>query len=252
MEGIDLSADEVIQIGVSVLAISFAFALIFSGASIYDGSLFSLFTSSHRGEFFVLTVVSIVSVGTGFVLHEMGHKLAAIYYGAKARFVMWTKGLLFMLFTAVFLGMLFAAPGAVYIYADKIKKRENGIISIAGPIVNLLIVLVFMGLEAVAPIKIYLSFFNGVPMEGFGISGGAIYVWRFGAAINLVLGLFNMIPAFPLDGSKVFDWSKPYWALFLIALVGTGLIFGLIGIPYLIMWVILLIIAIVLSRIAFG
>jgi Zn-dependent protease len=249
--GIDLERNEIIEIGISVLAISFAFALIFSGASIWDGTLFSLF-SSHRGEFFVLTVLSVVTVGTGFVLHEMGHKLAAIYYGAKARFVMWTNGLLLMLFTSVFMGVLFAAPGAVYIYADKINDRQNGIISLAGPAVNLIIVFAFMALEALAPIKIYLSFFSGVPLDGFGISGGAIHVWRFGAAINLVLGLFNMIPAFPLDGSKIFKWSKMNWSAFLVALLAVGFLFQLIGIAYLIVWVILLVIAIAFSKLAFG
>lgn len=252
MNGIDLSKDEIVQIGISVLAISFAFALIFSGASIWDGTLLDLFGSVHRGEFFVLMVLSIVTVGSGFVLHEMGHKLAAIYYGAQARFMMWVNGLVFMLITSIFMGVLFAAPGAVYIFADRISKRENGIISLAGPIVNLLIVFLFMALEAVAPTKIYLSFFSGIPMAGFGIGNGAVHVWRFGAAINLILGMFNMIPAFPLDGSKVFMWDKRYWAAFLVVLLAVGLSFQLIGLAYVMVWIIMLVIAIMISRLAFG
>ena len=252
MDGIDLSKDEIVQIGISVLAISFAFALIFSGASIWDGTLLELFGSVHRGEFFVLMVLSVVTVGSGFVLHEMGHKLAAIYYGAQARFMMWTNGLVFMLITSVFMGVLFAAPGAVYIFADRINDRQNGIISLAGPMVNLLIVFVFMALETVAPIKIYLSFFSGIPMAGFGIGDGAVHVWRFGAAINLILGMFNMIPAFPLDGSKIFKWDMKNWAAFLVALLAVGMFFQLIGLAYVIMWVIMLVIAISLSRLAFG
>lgn len=224
-----LQKDEAVQIIISVVAISFAFSLVFAGL---NGLL------SSPGEFFVFMVLSLVTVGSGFILHEMAHKLVAIYYGARAAFRMWTKGLVFMLLTSLF-GVLFAAPGAVYIYSNRINTRQNGIISFVGPLVNVVLVAFFMGLAVVAPIVMHLSF---IP--------GPLNVWAFGAKLNLILALFNMIPAFPLDGSKVFHWSKAVWGAAIFALLWLGAV--LISPFLLISWGLMLVLALVFSKLAFG
>jgi Zn-dependent protease len=224
-----LEQDEAVQIIISVIAISFAFSLVFAGLG---GML------SYPKEFLVFTVLSLVTVGSGFILHEMAHKLVAIYYGARAAFRMWAKGLVFMLITSA-LGVLFAAPGAVYIYSNNISRRQNGIISIVGPMVNLVLVGFFMALAALTPVVMHLSF---IP--------GPLNVWAFGAKLNLILALFNMIPAFPLDGSKVFGWSKAVWGLGTILLLWLGM--GLLGPGLLVSWIILLVLALVFSKLAFG
>ncbi len=224
-----IERDEAIQIAISVVAISFAFSLIFAGV---DGML------AYPKEFLVFTVLSLVTVGSGFILHEMSHKLVAIYYGARAAFRMWTKGLVFMLLTSL-LGFLFAAPGAVYIYSNRINRRQNGIISVAGPLMNVVLVGFFMVLAAVAPIVMHMSFISG-PLN----------VWAFGAKLNLILALFNMIPAFPLDGSKVFGWSWTVWGACTLALLWLGV--GLLGPGIVLSWLVLLAMALVFSKLAFG
>lgn len=235
-----LEKDEIIQIAISVVAISFAFTLVFAGI----GSVLAV-----PREFIAFMMLSLVTVGSGFVLHEMGHKLVAIAYGAQAKFRMWTQGLVFMLITSLF-GFLFAAPGAVYIYSNRITTRQNGIISVAGPIVNIILVLVFIGLALVAPIRQYFTFLAGLSEPGYGMSNGVLNVWLFGASINLILALFNMIPAFPLDGSKVFRWSKAAWGISVLILLGFGAI--LISPFIVVMWGLLLLLALIFSKLAFG
>jgi Zn-dependent protease len=238
--GFYIDTREAMEILISVLAISFAFTIVFVGLN-------SLFSDTM--EFLVFMALSVVTVGSGFVLHEMGHKLVAIYYGAYARFQMWVQGLVFMLITSMW-GILFAAPGAVYIYAPNISKRDNGVISIAGPFVNFLIMSVFFLLAIVAPNYIYFSSDLSVLKSLFG--SRPFEVWRFGAYINFVLCMFNMIPAFPLDGSKVFSWSKLVWFGFISIMFLVGVSIGLITIGFAITWFIMLMIVVLISTLIFG
>ena len=191
---------------ISWLTISFAFAWIGT----------RVFSASGAGEFLSQFVVMLVAVGTGFILHELAHKYVAINYGAHAEFRAWREGLLFALGLAVFTNgsFVFAAPGAVYVLGRNISVRQNGIISLAGPVTNLFIVLAF---------AIFTIAFRPA---GFiaGITLSAMYV-------NFFLAAFNMIPIFPLDGSKVFVWNKAAWAV-TTAVAAAGVLFF----PY-VLWI---------------
>lgn len=218
MHRFHIDRDEAIQILISVVAISFAFSLVLGEVSlIFNAPL----------KFLVWVFFSLVTIGSGFILHEMAHKAVANHYGAQARFVMWTQGLGFMLLLAVF-GFLFAAPGAVYIYSNSITRKENGIISLAGPVTNILITIFFIILAFVAPVYA----FN-------------MNLWAFGAQINLILAIFNMLPMFPLDGSKVFAWSQIVWLSFMAVCFAFGML--LLGVDALIRYAILILIAFVFS-----
>jgi Zn-dependent protease len=164
-----------------MLVIAGAFAYIFSGRNI--------------NIFFYLIPVTLVSVGLGFVLHELSHKFVAIHYGFYAEYRMWVQGLILALITAYF-GFVFAAPGAVYIHGEYISKEENGKISLAGPMTNVVLAFIFMGIAFLfqSPSLIYLM----------GI---------LGFTVNSFLALFNLIPLSVFDGAKVFKWNPVIWGL---------------------------------------
>ena len=92
------SRTELKQLGLAWLVIALAFANVLS--------------LGNEGSYFSFLLISVVAVGTGFFLHELGHKLVAQKYGCFAEFRAFYFMLLFA-FALSFFGFVFAAPGAV-------------------------------------------------------------------------------------------------------------------------------------------
>jgi len=176
------------------------------GMAFFIALRLSPFGSSTKLSPFEVLGISLIAVGPGFVLHELSHKFTARRYGYWAEFRMWPLGLLLALVTSAF-GFIFAAPGATYISGVNITKPENGRISIAGPLTNVAVALVFF------PLLVFAG--------GFWGSLGA-----YGVFINIWLALFNMLPIMPLDGAKVFSWSRSRWVLLFAPLVIVFLFFS--------------------------
>ena len=186
-EKVKTSRTEVIDIIKALLALSFAFAVIYAGASFLRGSVENLFSL----QFLFLFVISLCTAGLGFLLHELSHKFVAQKYGCVAEFRAFDQMLFLAIGLALALGFIFAAPGAVMI-SGMITRRENGLVSVAGSVTNYVLGLLFLGAGWLFPLLLPIT------SIGFGI--------------NMSLGLFNMIPFGPLDGLKVFYWNKLVWA----------------------------------------
>lgn len=188
---IQLDKEEIKEILVAVLVIALAFTMA------------SWVRTQDVAQLPYLFFIALVSVGTGFVFHELAHRAVARHYGAFAAFKAWTTGLALALMTSVF-GMVFAAPGAVYIFGRHLTVEQNGKISLAGPLTNLILALVFLALLVVV---------RG--LWGIETAAGqfAYALTQSGFFINAWLGLFNMVPLFPLDGEKILRWNPLAWAV---------------------------------------
>jgi Zn-dependent protease len=93
-----------------------------------------------------------------------------------------------------FLGVFFAAPGAVW-HRGYLTKRQSGLIALAGPATNMVLSLIFLfGLVA-------LSAGSARPADWM------LLLCFIGFKLNAWIGLFNMIPAGPFDGAKVLNWN---------------------------------------------
>lgn len=176
--------NEIKDIAISCAAIAAAFTI-----AINIGKPIDFWTVIY---FFVL---SLFAVGIGFVLHELSHKYVAIKNDFEAVFVSSYPNIVFMLIVSFF-GVVFAAPGAVVIkkkgnvvYSPARLIEKMGVISIAGPLMNIFLAVVFM--------LLYFAF-------------GSVF-FSFGAMINSWLALFNLIPLFNFDGQKVLIWNRKYY-----------------------------------------
>ncbi len=187
---IKTSSVELIDITKAWLALSFAFAAVFGGFNLSAGSIGGIFSITFARYF----IIAVVTAGLGFLLHELSHKFVAQHYGCAAEFRAFDQMIYFAIGLALAVGFIFAAPGAVMI-AGMITRRENGIVSAAGPIMNYVLGLIFLGMAFV---------FTASPTLAL---AGAV-----GFKINMWLGLFNMIPFGNFDGIKIFHWNIPLWA----------------------------------------
>mgnify|MGYP001587690115 FL=1 len=183
------SKKEVIDILKAWLAVSAAFGIVM-------GSSFSNFYSNF--------IIAALTVGVGFLLHELGHKFAAQRYGCFAEFRSFDN-MLILAIAMSFFGFVFAAPGAVMI-SGRINLKKNGIISAAGPLVNIALALAFLALSLADPPKIFKL------------------VSSYGFIINSWLALFNMMPFWLFDGYKIWKWNKLAYSV--IAGMAFALVFG--------------------------
>ena len=187
------SRREIRDIILADVVLTFAFSFVLSG-----GLLFKQFSLG----FIVILPIAALAVALSFILHELMHKFVAMHYGAWAEFRTWPTGLLITIGSSLF-GFLIGIPGATYIFSNRFTRRENGIVSLAGPATNLAIFFVFAAI-------------------GFIVGSGSAYLQTavgLVTFISLWLGFFNMLPIFPLDGSKVLAWDARVYAVVMLSLV---------------------------------
>jgi len=152
-------------------------------------------------EQIILIIILIFSV----IIHEVSHGLAALYQGDRTAE---EAGRLTLnpiphidLFGSIIVPMIFIASGmnAFLAWAKPVPYNPNNlrdkkwgelIVALAGPLSNFILMFLFL---------ILFWLFNH-----FGFGNEFILKILFTSAfMNLFLGIFNLVPVVPLDGSKV-------------------------------------------------
>ena len=117
------------------------------------------------------------------VLHEFGHALAARRYGVGTRNI-----------------TLLPIGGVANLKDMPENPKEEFIIAIAGPLVN--VVIAFL-LWLVVPVDNFLVDDPEMLEEQLSSINASNFLFYL-LAVNVALVVFNMIPAFPMDGGRVF------------------------------------------------
>jgi Zn-dependent protease len=135
-----------------------------------------------------------------FLLHEIAHKLSAQHFGLWAEFRLTPFGALITLISMLLPFFKIISPGAVMI-AGPITKKKAGKTALAGPLTNIVL--------SIICVTVYM-----ITQDSFLLINSF-----FGAWINAIISLFNLIPFGIMDGFKVFQWNKPVWIVAFIASV---------------------------------
>lgn len=133
-----------------------------------------------------LMLAYIILIFTCVVLHEYGHALSARYFGVKTRDI-----------------TILPIGGIARLEQLPEKPVQEFVIAIAGPLVN---VVIFILLYVLLYFKYDLSFgfTEFIPSNEFDIITDPLTIFLVAIMkANFLLVIFNMIPAFPMDGGRV-------------------------------------------------
>ncbi|WP_194774447.1 site-2 protease family protein [Pararhodonellum marinum] len=123
------------------------------------------------------TILFVLALFFCVILHEFGHALAAQRYGIGTKDI-----------------TLLPIGGLARLEKMPEDPKQELWVALAGPLVN---VVIFIFLS----IALSITGFNLENLEELKINGNTIIL--FLASANLILALFNMLPAFPMDGGRV-------------------------------------------------
>jgi len=123
-------------------------------------------------------VTAVMAAFTSVILHELGHMFAARYYGIPVKEI-----------------LLLPIGGMTRLKRQPETPGQEIMISLSGPLVNLIIAFALIPfLSGHTPLWKSVPFFLSIDRLNF------IF---FLHAVNVLLGVINLIPAFPMDGGRV-------------------------------------------------
>lgn len=154
-----------------------------------------------------MSVFLIISLGAiiAMIPHELAHRWSARKMGCYSRYVLDPTGLLLTLITAIpFIPFKIIMPGYTLVVSHQYdpleNKRINGVVSLAGPITNILF-------ASISYFAVVLCLKQSI------CSWFALNFAYWSALLNSWVAFFNLLPIPPLDGSKIISWKPILWIL---------------------------------------
>ncbi|MBO4861082.1 MAG: site-2 protease family protein [Clostridia bacterium] len=172
-------------------------------------------------------ILMVVAVVAAMTVHEFAHAYAAHKCGDDTAYAFGRmtlnplKHIDWFGFAAMLLmGFGWAKPVPVNMRGLRKPRRDIAIVAFAGPASNFILAFLCVGFMRL----LFLLMSSGVVSFGSSTFGGKLFdsfyfLFAISAILNVGLGLFNLIPLPPLDGSKVLSsllphkWSARYLML---------------------------------------
>lgn len=186
-----------LKIGIDISWFFIAFLLAWSLAAGYFPFHYH---NLSTGTYWLMGIIGMLGLFVCVVLHELGHAFVAKYFKLPISQI-----------------TLFIFGGIAEIKKEPSSAKVEFLMTIAGPIVSVLLAIVMY-------LVTLLGTHLGWPVPVLGVT----YYLAF---INLILAIFNLVPAFPLDGGRILRailwwWKNDLgWATRIATRLGSG--FGL-------------------------
>ena len=166
-------------------------------------------------QYWTMGIIGSIMLFVSILLHELSHSLLSIRYGIQVNQI-----------------ILFIFGGISDIKDETKDFKKEFKIAIVGPLTSyalsglfwLFFILVSYIGDFQYNIENYLSFVEGI--------------FLYSSMVNLIIGSFNLIPAFPLDGGRILragltKWKKDFdLATSIASKIGIGVSFGIIGLGF--------------------
>ena len=133
----------------------------------------TLLPNAGTGEYWALGAVSSIALFASVLAHEIGHSIVARHNGIPVKDI-----------------TLFIFGGASNITKEAESAGSEFRMAVTGPVVSFILGAMFLAIYFAAGGSGSKTAFNAV----------MVYLGQ----INLILGAFNLLPGFPLDGGRVF------------------------------------------------
>jgi len=139
---------------------------------------------SSDGVAYMTTVVSVLLLFASLIVHELGHAIVARRQGIEVRQI-----------------DLYLFGGLTQMSRDAASPGEDFKIAIAGPVATFLVILLFLGVD-VAIVGVH-RLTHAIVLDSDIRITPVLLSLSWLVPMNVLLLVFNLVPAFPLDGGRV-------------------------------------------------
>jgi len=133
-----------------------------------------------EATYWVMGISAAIGLFGSLILHELSHSLVARRYNIPITQI-----------------TLFIFGGVAHMDKEPPNAQSEFRMAIAGPLTSLVLSMGFYGAQTLGTLQ-------GLPLPMLAVFG-------YLGFINLVLAVFNLFPAFPLDGGRMFRAALWYW-----------------------------------------
>ena len=130
------------------------------------------FPNARTPALLVMAVTAMLGLFGSLIVHELAHAIVARRFGLRISGI-----------------TLFLFGGVAELQSEPVSGSTEFWIAIAGPFASFCLALGF--------------WFSALVSDFIGLPDAALSIFGYLAVINLVLALFNLLPAFPMDGGRV-------------------------------------------------
>ncbi|HEU4482281.1 MAG TPA: site-2 protease family protein [Nitrososphaeraceae archaeon] len=166
-------------------------------------------------QYWSMGVIGAIILFVSILLHELSHSLLSIRYGIHVNQI-----------------LLFIFGGISDIKEETKEFKKEFIIAIVGPLTSYAL----SGLSWI--FFILVSYLNDTEQNIGNYLGSIEGILLYSSMVNLIIGSFNLIPAFPLDGGRMLragltKWKKDFdLATSIASKIGIAISFAIIGLGF--------------------